>query len=49
MATSTQPPSDDDHNHAVTETQQKILDCYREWVERHGYPLLCGRSPMRSA
>jgi repressor LexA len=38
MATNTQPPSDDDHNHAVTETQQKILDCYREWVERHGYP-----------
>lgn len=38
MAPSTQPPDDDDHNHAVTETQQKILDCYREWVERRGYP-----------
>jgi len=37
MAPSTQPPSDDDHNRAVTETQQKILDSYREWVERRGY------------
>jgi repressor LexA len=38
MATSTQPSSDDDHNHAVTETQQRILECHREWVERRGFP-----------
>jgi repressor LexA len=38
MATSTQSPSDDGRDHAVTTTQQKILDFHREWIKRRGYP-----------
>jgi repressor LexA len=37
MAANTLPLGDDDHNHPVSATQQKILDFHRGWVERHGY------------
>ena len=30
--------SDDDQNHVLTATRQKILDFHREWFKRRGYP-----------
>lgn len=38
MTASAQPPGDDNRNHALTERQQKILDCVHQSMESRGYP-----------
>jgi repressor LexA len=38
MTANAQPPGDDDRKHALTERQQKILDCVHQSMESRGYP-----------